>query len=310
MYIYDNNDTNIDGNNIAETTSDIQGSNSYHVIFANGVDNTALLEGFIITAGKASGSSHYSTGGGMYIKNSSLFLNDLIFSGNLAADGGGGVNNTNSSNPTMTNLTFSGNAADSGGGLQNADTSGPKLTNLVFSGNTASKGGGGMFNDNSSPILVNSTFSNNLADNGGGIANTKSNPDLSNTILWGNNASSLGNQVYNDASTPTIVSSLIQDCGNSGTGWDASLGTDNGHNIDKDPLFVDPDGIDSLTGTLDDNLRLQNGSPANNIGNNSAIPSEIFTDRDGNPRIIGIVDLGAYESALRICLPLILKNAN
>jgi hypothetical protein len=45
----DNNDINTDGNDIDETTSDIQGSNSAHVINNNYLDNTAILDGFTIT---------------------------------------------------------------------------------------------------------------------------------------------------------------------------------------------------------------------------------------------------------------------
>jgi hypothetical protein len=37
----DRNDTNTDGNNIAETWNDIQGFNAYHVVTGNGLDNTA-----------------------------------------------------------------------------------------------------------------------------------------------------------------------------------------------------------------------------------------------------------------------------
>ena len=36
---------------------------------------------------------------------------------------------------------------------------------------------------------------------------------------------------------------------------------DGGGNINADPLFVDDDGADNITGTLDDDLRLLPGSP-------------------------------------------------
>ena len=43
------------------------------------------------------------------------------------------------SNPTLTNVTFSGNSAPIGGGMHNLGSN-PTLTNVTFSGNTA--GGG------------------------------------------------------------------------------------------------------------------------------------------------------------------------
>jgi hypothetical protein len=71
-------------------------------------------------------------------------------------------------------------------------------------------------------------------------------------------------------------------------------------NIDADPLFVDPDN---------DDYRLAAGSPGIDAGDNTAVPLEITTDLDGNPRFhddlgspdTGIVDarppvdMGAYE---------------
>jgi hypothetical protein len=49
----DQNDINTDGNFIAETWSDIQGNNAYHVVTGGGTNSSAVLDGFIITAGLA-----------------------------------------------------------------------------------------------------------------------------------------------------------------------------------------------------------------------------------------------------------------
>jgi hypothetical protein len=61
--------------------------------------------------------------------------------------------------------------------------------------------------------------------------------------------------------------------------------TTNPGNIFADPLFMSPGNND---------FHLQAGSPAINAGNNSA-PNLPNTDFDGNPRIAGTIDLGAYE---------------
>ncbi|MFQ3684770.1 MAG: cadherin, partial [Roseiflexus sp.] len=112
----DNNDA-VDANGVTTT---INGNNSYRVVTANNVNNTTVLDGFVITGGLANGSSPaiLSRGGGMFNQNSS---------------------------PTLTNVTFSGNTAKFGGGMYNFENSSPTLTNVTFSGNTA-KFGGGMYN--------------------------------------------------------------------------------------------------------------------------------------------------------------------
>jgi len=75
---------------------------------------------------------------------------------------------------------------------------------------------------------------------------------------------------------------------------------------------VDADGADNTTGTSDDDLRLQAGSPAIDAGNNSFTPPDLTDennnndvseaapfDLDGNQRLDGTnVDLGPYEEQL------------
>ena len=59
--------------------------NSYHVVTANGVTSTAILDGFTITAGNANGSDPDDRGGGMYNTiNSSPTLRNLKFTSNSA----------------------------------------------------------------------------------------------------------------------------------------------------------------------------------------------------------------------------------
>jgi predicted outer membrane repeat protein len=200
----DGNDTNTDGNYIAETPSDIQGSNAYHVVTGSWTNNTAVLDGFIITAGQANGSADPNyNGGGMLNYGGNPQLTNVTFSGNTATNGGGGMYNSSSS-PTLTNVTFSGNSAYHGGGMFNYSNSNPTLTNVTFSGNSASNYGGGMYNYSSSPTLTN-------------------------VILWGDSAPN-GPEIYNNNSTPTISYSDIQN-GYPGTG-----------NINADPRFVDAAG--------------------------------------------------------------------
>ncbi len=318
------------------TVSD-NSDNCYHVFYhpsGTNMDTTAILDGFTITAGNAddasphhrgggmynlssnptvtsctfTGNSVESTGGGMYNLGSSPTLTNCAFIANSAGSFGGGIENDYKCNPTVTNCTFIENSAGSfGGGMDNWNQCNPTVTNCVFSGNSADDGGG-MANDTSNPVVTNCTFSGNLAGSGGGMYNWyNSNPTVTNCIIWGNIAPN-GDQIYNTSScTPIISYCDIAGCDGSGPGWDTSLGTDGGGNIDADPLFADPNGTDGIIGTDDDNLRLLPGSPCIDAADSDSVPSDTF-DIDGLPRFYDdthtidtgngtkpIVDMGAHE---------------
>ena len=63
------------------------------------------------------------------------------------------MSNYNSSSPTLTNCTFTGNSAGSGGGMFNFISNGPFLTNCILWGNTATNGPQ-MINGQSMPIVT------------------------------------------------------------------------------------------------------------------------------------------------------------
>jgi hypothetical protein len=199
-----------------------------------------------------------------------------------------------SSAPALDGVDFIANVANLGGtgyggGVYNFLTNpSPSFRNVVFSRNTALDYGGGLYNFGSWGTLTNATFSGNFAQYGGAVFNANnSNPPVNNCIFWGDAASQEGPEIYNQETTPTIRSSDIEGCGGSGVGWDAALGIDGGGNLDEDPLFVDAGA---------DNLRLVSGSPGIDAGDDSLVPAEMTTDRDGNARISGLaVDMGAFE---------------
>ena len=118
-----------------------------------------------------------------------------------------------------------------------------------------------MYNGSSDPTLTNCTFTGNSAeDYGGGMRNWGSAPTITNCIMYQDTAGISGDEISNPDSTPTISYSDIQGCGASGAGWDTSLGTDGGQNLDVNPLFVDADGQDDIVGTEDDDLLISAGS--------------------------------------------------
>lgn len=302
--------------------------NSYHVVTGNGVDETALLDGFMIMGGYADGSAPHNYGGGMYNNSSSPSLSNITFYGN-SADYGGGMYNNTLSNPTLSNITFTGNsAAFMGGGLCNFDDSSPTLTNVTFSGNSAS-GGGGILNDSSSPTLANITFSGNSAINGGGIYNNNSSPTLTNVTFSGNSASG-GGAMMNSSSHPTMTN--ITFTGNSATngGWmynyfsnpiltnaivwgntpdqiynDNSSPTitysdiQGGHtgegNIDANPIL----GSLANNGGFTQTHALGAGSPAIDAGNQAVCPLTdqrgFFRPIDGDGDGTARCDMGSYE---------------
>ncbi|MEJ5241226.1 MAG: DUF2341 domain-containing protein [Anaerolineales bacterium] len=302
----DRNDINTDGNFIAETWNDIQGNNAYHVVTGTGVNSSAILDGFVVTAGKADGLDYNMSGGGMINHPGSPKIVSTIFSGNFSNGNGGGMYNWNSSSPTLDNVIFVGNRSNaSGGGTFNDWFNSIVMRNVSFYGNSATQGGGmfnylysqiymnngvffdnsasyggGVFNEHSQAILKNVTFFNNDASYGGGVFNKlSSNLTLVNSILWGDSAPN-GPEIYNDSSNVYVTYSIVQG------GWPGQ------GNLDADPLFVDPDN---------DNLRLGYGSPAIDAGNNSAV--DVTIDLDGTPRIqdgnndgTATVDMGAYET--------------
>jgi predicted outer membrane repeat protein len=292
--------------------------NSYHVVAGYQTPTmdptTEILDGFTITGGNANGSLYPNNRGGGMLCNSDATVRNCTFTGNAAICGGGIYCSPSQccvTSPTLTNCIFIGNTAgDEGGGLWIGDSD-PTVANCIITDNSAGNNGGGvmfggdnwatfvncLINANSagkdggamyctwcygSPI-TNCTFTSNSAgERGGGIRI----PDgsymrLTNCILWGDSPEEI--------SAELIEAISLNHC----CIWGGWSGDDN---IDRDPLFIDADGTDNISGTEDDNLRLSLGSPCIDMGDNSVISPLLFTDLDDNPRISNhIVDAGPYE---------------
>ncbi len=191
-------------------TPDDNSDNSYHVVTGSGTDSTAVLDGFTITQGKASGTGSDTKGGGMVNDDGSPTVTNDIFSQNVAgnssgAGNGGGMWNTNGSNPTISRVTFSGNHTNNTGGGMYNQNSDPTLTDVTFTGNHAGTQGGGLGDVASSPTLLRVTFDNNGTPNfGGAMYNQNSNPSLTN-VTFSNNIGSYGGAIYNLTSSPTLT---------------------------------------------------------------------------------------------------------
>ena len=249
----------------------IDGNSSGSVVtFENSEDSSAVLNGFTITDGLGSDFPDYS-GGGItckYLSNPSL--KNLTISGNTTSAAGGGIYIAGASSPTLQNVTISGNSAIIGGGII-CFGSNPILKNVTISGNSVERGGG-IYCEDSFPILVNVTITGNSATiYGGGIFCFDSNPNIINSILWNNSPQ----EIYLDyCGQVTTIYSDIEG------GW-AGEG-----NIYADPLFVDPGNGD---------YHLQSISPCINTGD----PTSPLDPDDTR------ADMGAYYFNHTIGVPAI-----
>ncbi|MDB9393081.1 cadherin domain-containing protein [Microcystis aeruginosa] len=297
--------------------------NVYHVVSATGnisnpLTNSAILDGFTITGGNATGTTgNQGNGGGVYVSGASPTLRNITFRDNNGTNGGALYNESGSnpvlidtlfehntatrgaaiyndlSSPQITDATFRLNVAvNDGGAIYNTGSSNPTIVNTVFSRNSANTGSGGaIFSNLSNPNLINSTLSGNVAVTGGALHNVSSSVALRNSILWGNqDSSNTGNQVNNGSGgAVTVTNSIIQGGGFTGA-------------TNVDPLFVNAKA---------DDLRLKAGSPALNAGDSNLLPldsrdldgdgnttEKIPLDLASNTRVVDAnVDLGAYEGA-------------
>ncbi|ODS80503.1 MAG: hypothetical protein ABS46_14060 [Cytophagaceae bacterium SCN 52-12] len=163
-------------------------------------------------------------GGGMYVINSTPVLrrstisyNRADASGTLEASGGGiqnywrsNIENNDLSNPSLEEVTITGNyAKTNGGGMYNEYLS-PRLNKVTISYNTAGEDGGGIYNyDRALPVLTETNILYNTARDGGGIFNADaSSPVLGKTVISDNSATRDGGGMYSRggaaASSPTL----------------------------------------------------------------------------------------------------------
>ncbi|KGE86601.1 hypothetical protein IX84_20855 [Phaeodactylibacter xiamenensis] len=247
-------------------TVGVNTDNSYRVInnHSGGLDNTAILNGFIIQNAYNPNLGNGSQGGGIRNTDASPLFINCIIRNNFANSNGGGLYTSNAS-PTFVNCIFAKNIAGNHGGGAQVEVGTFTCTNCVFYGNSS---------QSSTP---------------GGLASNVINTEvlLTNSILWGNfsgnqaPSSSAQIEFSNGAAIPTLSNSIVQSgytpCANC-PGGDGNV----------DPLFVD---------AANGNFALQPCSPAIDAGDNTAVPAGIATDLGGTPRFFnnGTVDLGAYE---------------
>jgi parallel beta-helix repeat protein/predicted outer membrane repeat protein len=194
-------------------------------------------------------------GGGMWGGTAS----DCIVRDNIALfSDGGGLYRT-----SATNCIISGNEADNGGGSYNFKLAYDneldlvELDNCLVYGNTAWFDGGGVY----SGLVYNCTISDNSASLGGGMLGG----GAFNSIVYHNTG--------NDMEQVSAAASCSPDLTHGQYG-----------NITNAPIFAN-----RLTG----DYRLDGSSPCIDAGVNGYARAQ--EDFDGNPRVVGTVDMGVYE---------------
>ncbi|RXK59685.1 T9SS type A sorting domain-containing protein [Lacibacter luteus] len=281
--------------------------NSFHVIanINNALNNSALLDGFTVSGGNANSTSNIpanqKNGGGMLNIHASPTIKNCVFTANTTQYNGGGMFNEGGQ-PIITGCTFSANnALVNGAGIYNTGNENWKISNSRFIANA----NGGIYNLGDL-YVVNTEFSRNTGTgfengqvgvdkaygkivncvfslNGISLANNYSNIEIYNSIsdkLFINNSGPDAENPLDPVYVFTVRYSLAPGIGGSN------------NNLSANPLFVD---------AANDNLQLQTGSPAIDAGLTSANTEP--TDLANNARIIGTIDMGAYEFGSKPCPP-------
>ncbi|MCY7290728.1 MAG: M36 family metallopeptidase [Ferruginibacter sp.] len=190
--------------------------NSYHVISnVAGLNNTAILDGFVITNGNANGTGSFRNAGAGMLNNA------------------GGASGT--CNPIFDNCIFKNNSASlNGGAIYNNGvnaTASPVFTNCVFQNNNAANGAA-FYNDGSTsgvsnPIIVNTTFIGNTASASGNVVYStavtgSSTADFTNCIFWNNGGA---NTFFINAAGINVKYSLFEPLVNNYTNGAGNLTT-------------------------------------------------------------------------------------
>lgn len=278
----------------------ITGGHSHRVFKVSGAGNVVSMDRLTIRDGLVDGEGLPGGGAGIQNSDASLTVTHTMISGNqVTAGGGGGISNIGGM-VVVSHSTFADNTATLGGGaivnasLESGQSPELTVTNSTFSGNAANflpptgsfnfNGGGAIYNVDISgggaavATVSNSTFCENsvLNGEGGGIANIGGTLTVTNSIALGNTSS--------NASGAQDIASL-------------------GLFTNESNLIGLPSGLTLLDvlsplgdfGGLTLTRALSPGSPAIDAGDQSFIPAGVTTDQRGAPRLIGGLDIGAYE---------------
>ena len=230
-----------------------QFDNAYHVLTADGVSASAVLDGFTVSSGFADvPDGPDSAGAGLLVTNGGgPSLRGCDFTDNQAEEGGAAIAVIGGATMSVAQCRFVSNFTFGvGGALITVGASDITIVNSLFRRNRALEGGA-IYSDFGTMGLINTTFTQNTAGDGegGAIYNGTSSISIVNSILWGDSPAELGG----DTAAISVSYSDV----------DVVEGTWPGTgNLNLDPLFTD-----STAETLCAD------SPCIDAGNDGAVPS-------------------------------------
>ncbi|HNS41351.1 MAG TPA: choice-of-anchor Q domain-containing protein [Taishania sp.] len=264
--------------------------------YNNGLNNTAILDGFTIKNGRD------IYGGAIYNSNAAALYRNLVLKNNEATTSGGAIYNVNSP-AVYIGVIIEGNTAQYGGGLQNVNSS-PSFTNAIIRNNTATMatagaGGGAVFNQNSNASFVNCLIENNTTEfQGGAFVNLSGVPTLTNVTIANNSATVDFSGLDVRGDSVIVNNSIIFGTNNGDISKKHSLvegqnDTDNG-NIDATSILASDIFVDEANG----NYSLLLNSVALNAGEDTLFQGLNYSTTDivsGKRKAGTAIDLGAYE---------------
>lgn len=251
--------------------------NSFHVVDSRpegqiAQDASAILDGFIITAGNANGANLGNrVGGGLIAFTASPTVANCVFHDNHALVQGGAVGLLQANTSNYTNCTFVNNSAQQGGAFSAGNSAAVTLTECTFVGNTAiagapaDSGSGGAFfaQQNSAPVLVDCVFLGNHADRfGGAMYNSSSTARLINAAIVNNDADFAGGAIYNTSSHISVFSSTIAGNNADNTGGPVSGGGGIANELSNPSVVNSIVWGNTATGASDtENAQIAGGTP-------------------------------------------------
>lgn len=251
-------------------TPGVNTDNTHHVVYAENVSDTGILDGFTIQDGYGlSAPENFRSGGGisfrwagaslrnLVVRNCNGFdgggmsarfnpptpvvLENVIFEDNVALSSryGGGFSTDQAGMITFDQCQFLGNSARTGGGAEFSFGSDATLVDCVFDGNHAFDDGGGFSIYNGAATrLTRVTFRNNTsADRGAAAKFASTQSILENCLFERNHSTGAGGALYSTSST--LVTSNSQFHGNSaGSQGGALYGDGESFNVAQGCAFV------------------------------------------------------------------------
>jgi uncharacterized repeat protein (TIGR01451 family) len=166
----------------------VPADNSLKIVRADGVDNTAVLDGFAIRDGFADAGGQEFGGAGIFMINASPQLRNLRFASNRTTSSGGAMVNLGGA-PTVSDSSFTTNMAVRLGGALFVRDGLVRFTNCDFNNNGAGDNGGAIHLEAGELRFTDSAIhSNNATVSGGGIASLGGTLVLKRTDVYLNNA--------------------------------------------------------------------------------------------------------------------------